>query len=163
MVLVTHELMNVPKFIVEITNNIVYEEGSLIIVPLYSKASIDFGFQLSEEILIDAFRSKIVEHNKGVGEVYATDISIEMDDYLSACEEAEVSKQTALKNLKVVLNMIYGASIEWEEKEKKKDKDFIKQRLCGSFRIREGYITICFTTDFVKHVLKSSTNNLVRE
>ena len=159
MVLATSDPVNVSKIIVEITKNAVYKEGSILIIYLYSKTGIDLDFQLSAKILIDAFRSKIVEHNEEAGSAYATCISIEKSEYLSACEAAEISSQTALKNLETLLNVIYGASIEWETKGKRKDKDFSKQRLCSSFPIKKESITICFATDFVQHILKASSNN----
>ncbi len=143
------------RLVVEIASNLGFEPGSQLLIPFYVNPGIDHDLDLCRKMLFNAFRSKLVESKDLASEGFVTNITIELDNYLSACETENIGCEAARKYLKIFLDMLYGASIEWEEKGRKRQKDFSKQRLCTSVSIKKDFIGVSFCKTFVELLLNS--------
>jgi len=113
------------------------------------------GLRISTHKLLDACTIALTaqNHYRGDGEL-TPGVILALDEYVRMLGKpsTKATRDEVRKRVKEDLETLFNISIEWTEKSRKKNKDFIKMRIVTSHGIRRGNIFLGFSPEFAKYL-----------
>ena len=113
------------------------------------------GLRISTHKLLDACTIALTtqNHYRGGGEI-TTGVIIPLDEYVALLGKpsTKATLDEVRKRVKEDLETLFNISIEWTEKSRKKNKDFLKMRIVTSQGIKRGNIFLGFSPEFAKYL-----------
>lgn len=98
--------------------------------------------------LLDALTMQFTKNGSN-----STLIQLPLTEYMDRCGLKDI--KSARKQVKIELDNLYRLSLEWNDKENGKNKDYAKTRICDSVGIKKGVIIFNLTLGFYSYLSKA--------